>query len=67
MGFVKIACAVFNRYFIDVPVEKPEHQVIASCMLSRVETKNVLFKKIIDKNLEKLLVASQLAECYTQR
>jgi len=52
MRFIRIACAVFNRYFHAIQREKPEHPELAARMLSLYGTENSLQKEIEDRNLE---------------
>jgi len=59
MRFIRIACAIFNRYFHAIQSEKSEHPELAARMLSLVGTENKLQKEIEEKNLEnRFLVAN---------
>jgi len=58
MRFVKIACALFNRYFDNIQEERPEHKEIAKEMLAKVHVENVLQREILEKGYEKRLLVA---------
>jgi len=58
MKFFRVACAISNRYFVQLQQEKPIHDVIARKVLERQHRDNELQKKIDRMNIQGRLLVS---------